>query len=204
MFGIQDYGAFVSAVIIFLLIPGPGNLALAISTGKSGFAAGMAVMLGVMAGDQVLLWLAVAGMAAVLAANPKAFMLMQWAGAAYLVWLGFKMLLSKAGRAPALTMRPHHYFRQAFVITIFNPKAILFYMAFFPQFVDPAAHVGLTTFAVMAATIAVITAAYCLVAVSIAHFAAGQLRAMPAIGRFVEKLAGLCLVGFGVRLAFGK
>jgi threonine/homoserine/homoserine lactone efflux protein len=114
------------------------------------------------------------------------------------------MLLSKAGSAPALTMQPHHYFRQAFVITIFNPKAILFYMAFFPQFVDPVAHLGLVTLAVITATIAVITAAYCVVAVSIAHFAAGQLRAMPAIGRFFEKLAGLCLVGFGARLAFGK
>ncbi|HOB96410.1 MAG TPA: lysine transporter LysE, partial [Aquabacterium sp.] len=64
MFGVNDYGAFVVAVIVFLAIPGPGNLALVTSTGKGGVAGGMAATLGVIAGDQVLIWLAVAGMAA--------------------------------------------------------------------------------------------------------------------------------------------
>ena len=61
MFGIADYGAFVVAIIVFLAIPGPGNLALLTATGKGGVRAGLAATLGVIAGDQVLLWLAVAG-----------------------------------------------------------------------------------------------------------------------------------------------
>ncbi len=203
MFGIQDYGAFVGAVIIFLLIPGPGNLALAISTSKGGFAAGLAATLGLMVGDQTLLWLAVAGVAALLATNPQVLLVLQWVGAVYLVLLGAKMLLAKAGAAPVLTMQPGHYARQAFVITIFNPKPILFYMAFFPQFVDPAAHAGLLTFAVMSATVAIITLAYCVLAVTLVSLMAGRLRATPAIKTALEKLAGLCLVGFGVRLALG-
>jgi threonine/homoserine/homoserine lactone efflux protein len=60
MFGIADYGAFVVAIIVFLAIPGPGNLALLTATGKDGVRAGMVATLGVIAGDQVLLWLAVA------------------------------------------------------------------------------------------------------------------------------------------------
>ncbi len=70
MFGIIDYGAFCVAVLIFLALPGPGTLALLTSTAKGGFRAGAAATLGVILGDQVLLWLAVAGVAALLAANP--------------------------------------------------------------------------------------------------------------------------------------
>ena len=73
MFGVMDYGAFVVAVIVFLAIPGPGNLALVTSTGKGGLAGGLAATLGVIAGDQVLIWLAVAGMAALLSTSPVLF-----------------------------------------------------------------------------------------------------------------------------------
>src|SRR5881394_3178522 len=66
MFGIADYGAFIVAVIVFLMIPGPGNLALVTSTSKGRIAGGLAATLGVIAGDQVLIWLAVAGVAALL------------------------------------------------------------------------------------------------------------------------------------------
>ena len=82
---------------------------------------------------------------------------MQWLGAAYLAWLGFRMMLAKPGDAPVLDIQPRQYFKQACVITLLNPKAIVFYMAFFPLFVDPARHQGLPTFAVMAATIAALT-----------------------------------------------
>ena len=78
MFGVMDYGAFVVAVIVFLAIPGPGNLALVTSTGKGGVVGGLAATLGVIAGDQVLIWLAVAGMAALLAASPLLFAGVQW------------------------------------------------------------------------------------------------------------------------------
>src|SRR6218665_613244 len=105
MFGIADYGAFVAAIVLFLLIPGPGNLALITSTSKGGVRGGMAATFGVIAGDQVLMWLAVAGVAAVLAAYPAAFSAVQWLGAAYLAWLGWKMLSAKPGDAPVLNIR---------------------------------------------------------------------------------------------------
>jgi threonine/homoserine/homoserine lactone efflux protein len=204
MFGIADYGAFCAAIILFLLIPGPGNLALITSTAKGGLAGGFGATLGVIAGDQVLLWLAVAGVAALLAAYPAAFALVQWLGAAYLAWLGMRMLLAKPGDAPVLKMAPHHFFRQTLVITLFNPKAIVFYMAFFPLFVDPARHPSLATFGAMALTIALLTAAYGLVMVLITHYLAEHMRARPLIGRGLEKLAGVFLIGFGIRLVLSK
>ena len=204
MLGVADYGAFVAAILIFLAIPGPGNLALITSTSKGGIPGGLGATFGVIAGDQVLMWAAVAGVATLLVTYPAAFHAVQWMGAAYLAWLGFRMLLAKPGAAPVLHIEPRHYFKQAAVITLLNPKAIVFYMAFFPLFVDPVRHRGLLTFGVMAATVAVLTFLYGLGAVLLTHFLAERMRANPLIGRVLEKVAGVFLIGFGVKLAISK
>ncbi|SFM28954.1 LysE family transporter [Variovorax sp. OV329] len=204
MFGIADYGAFVAAIIVFLMIPGPGNLALITSTGKGGIRGGMGAALGLILGDQCLLWAAVAGVAALLGAYPAAFHAVQWLGAAYLAWLGFKMMRAKPGAAPILNIRPGHYLRQAFFITLLNPKAIVFYMAFFPLVISPTQHQGLTTFGVMALTIAALTFAYCLTMVLLTHFLAERIRANPKLSGALEKLAGVFLLGFGVKLAISN
>jgi leucine efflux protein len=204
MFGVADYGAFVAAIVIFLAIPGPGNLALITSTGKGGIRGGLAATLGVIAGDQVLMWAAVAGVAALLSAYPAAFHAVQWLGAVYLAWLGAKMLLAKPGAKPILNIQPRHYFKQAGLITLLNPKAIVFYMAFFPLFVDPARHQGLATFAAMAATIATLTFLYGLIVVLLTHHLAERMRANPVVGRVLEKVAGVFLLGFGIKLAVSR
>ncbi len=201
MLGVTDYATFVVSVIVFLAIPGPGNLALVTSTGKGGIRGGLAATLGVILGDQVLMWSAVAGVAALLLAYPNALAAVQWVGAAYLAWLGLKMLLAKPGAAPVIHIRPHQFLRQAFMITLLNPKAILFYMAFFPLFVDPARLQGLWTYGFMALTIAGLTFLYGLLAVLLAHFLAERLRTNPLVGRMLGKLAGVFLLGFGIKLA---
>lgn len=200
MLGIADYPAFVIAVLVFLAIPGPGNLALISATAQGGVRGGMAATLGVILGDQVLMWAAVAGVAALLAASPTAFSVVQWGGALYLGWLGWQMLRAKPGEAAALQLKPGHFLRQAMLITLLNPKAIVFYMAFFPLFVDPAKHRGLLTFAVMAATIAALTFAYGLVAVLLAHRLGERVRGSPRMSQGLRRVAGVCLIGFGVRL----
>jgi threonine/homoserine/homoserine lactone efflux protein len=204
MFGIADYPAFVAAIVLFLAIPGPGNLALITSTSKGGVRGGLAATMGVIAGDQVLMWLAVAGVAAVLATYPAAFQAVQWLGAAYLAWLGWRMLVAKPGDAPVLTIRPREFFRQALAITLLNPKAIVFYMAFFPLFVDPKTHMGLLTFGAMAATIAALTFAYGLIVTLLTYHLAERLRANVRLTQGLQKLAGLCLVGFGLKLVLNK
>jgi threonine/homoserine/homoserine lactone efflux protein len=204
MFGIADYPSFVVAVIVFLMIPGPGNLALITSTGKGGLHGGFASIFGLIAGDQVLMWMAVAGVAALLSAWPPAFHAVQWLGAAYLAWLGLRMILAKAGDKPVLQIKPHHYFKQSLVITLLNPKAIVFYMAFFPLFVDPARHQGLLTFGVMAATIAALTFLYGLIVVLLTHHLAERLRANPKVSSVLQKLAGVFLIGFGFKLALSR
>ena len=203
-FGIADYASFTVAIIVFLLIPGPGNLALITSTSKGGITGGLGAIFGLIAGDQILLWAAVAGVSAVMTAYPTAFHIVQWVGAVYLAWLGIKMLMAKPGDAPILDIKPRHYFRQAMFITLLNPKAIVFYMAFFPLFVDPKTHQGLTTFAVMAITIATLTFLYGLTSVLITTFFAERIRANPRISGFLNKAAGVFLIGFGLKLAISK
>jgi len=200
MLGIADYGAFCAAILVFLALPGPGTFALLTSTGKGGFRAGAAATLGLILGDQVLLWLAVAGVAALLAAQPVLFQGVQYLGAAYLAWIGLKLIFAQPGTATPVRIEPRHYARQAFLITLLNPKAIVFYMAFFPLFIDPASHRGAVTFAAMAVTIAVITAVYCLLLCVFAGAVSARVKANQRLARSLERLAGVFLVGFGIRL----
>ncbi len=204
MFGISDYGAFAAAFVLLLFLPGPGNLALISSASKGGLAGGFASVLGLLLGDQILLWLTVAGVAALLKTYPPLFMALQWAGAAYLVWLGGKMILAKPGEGPGLQITPGHYFRETMLITLLNPKAIMFYLAFFPQFIDPVHHQGWVTFAVMAMTIAVLGFVYCCGVVWVTHSMAERIRAHPKWTSWLQKLAGVCLIGFGFRMVLAK
>ena len=202
--GVADYGAFVVAILVFLAIPGPGNLALITSTGKGGVAGGIGATFGVIAGDQALLWAAVAGVSTLMVAYPTAFHALQWLGALYLAWLGLRMLLAKPGAAPILKIKPRHYFRQALLITLLNPKAIVFYLAFFPLFVDPVQHQGIKTFGVMAITIAALTFLYGLTAVLLTWKLAKRIQASPKISMALEKAAGMFLIAFGIKLALSR
>jgi leucine efflux protein len=204
MFGVADYGAFVAAIIVFLLIPGPGNIALITSTAKGGWLGGFAATVGVIFGDQVLLWLAVAGVAALLRASPMVFGAVQWLGAAYLLYVGYRIYTTKPGDAPVIDIKPRHYLRQAMTITVLNPKAIVFYMAFFPLFVDPARHQGLPTFAFMAGTIATLTFIYGTIVVILTRTLAEKLRASPRVTRALHRIAGGALICFGAKLALSR
>jgi threonine/homoserine/homoserine lactone efflux protein len=152
-------------------------------------------------GDQVLLWLAVGGVAALLAAHPGWFGAIQYAGAAYLAWIGLQLIVRREGAPSVVRITPGHYLRQALLITLLNPKAIVFYMAFFPLFIDPAQHRGLVTFGAMAVTIALISAAYCLTLCALADRVSAQVRTHRRLARWLERAAGACLIGFGLKLA---
>jgi len=206
MLGITDYWAFVLAVLVFLALPGPGTFGLLAATGKGGTRAGVAGTLGLIVGDQVLMWMAALGVAAVLQAHPLWFRALQYAGAAYLVYVGARLILRRSADATnaktaPLQLQSGHYFRQLLLITLLNPKAIMFYMAFFPLFIDPATQRGVVTFGAMALTIAAITLAYCLLLVFFAQALRRRVLAHRRVALALERIAGLMLVAFGIRLA---
>lgn len=204
MFGISDYGAFAAAFVLLLFLPGPGNLALISSASNGGLMGGLASVLGLLVGDQVLLWLTVAGVAALLQTLPMLYTAVQCLGAAYLVWLGVKMITAKAGEGLSIQITPGHYFRETMLITVLNPKAILFYLAFFPQFIDPVNHQGWITFAVMALTITALGFVYSLSVVLATHFMVERIRAHPRVSGLLQKVAGLILLGFGMKMVLAK
>ena len=204
MVGISDYPAFVGAVIVFLAIPGPGNLALLTATAQGGRRGGLSATAGVIVGDQVLMWAAVAGLAAVLTASTAWFQALQWLGAGYLAYLGLQMWRQQPGDVPMLDMSSGHYFRQTFFITLFNPKAIVFYMAFFPLFIDLEQQPTALSFLVMASTIAALTLAYGFALTLLAYKLAGRFRRHPWLGRFLQKAGAVVLGGFGLRLVLQK
>ncbi|MNK27236.1 Leucine efflux protein [compost metagenome] len=200
--GIQDLWTFIAAVLVFLALPGPGTFTLLTATGRGGVRGGYTALFGLLLGDQILMWLAVAGVAALLKANPLVFHAVQYLGAAYLVWVGIGLLRQprSTGEEGGIRLQPGHYFRQAVLINLLNPKAIIFYMAFLPLFIDPARHQGVVTFATMAVIIFVMGLAYCSVLIGVGNLLRRRILQHPRVGLLLRRVAGVFLVGFGVRL----
>lgn len=203
-FGVSDYTAFVIAIVVLLALPGPGNLALIVATGKGGLRAGLAATLGVIVGDQLLLWSAVIGLSALMAAHPSVLTVIQIVGAVYLVWLGVQLLRTNTSALPIIQMRGKDYAKQTLIITLLNPKAIMFYMAFFPLFIDPKHHQGVTTFAVMAVTIAVLTLIYGAIVSSLTLRFSQTINDSERIRKWLERTAGILLILFGIHLMFSR
>ena len=205
MFDIQNYGSFVAAIVVFQLIPGPGTLAILNATARNGVGAGLGAVLGTLAGDFLFMVAAMAGLAAVMNANPGTFRLLQWFGAAYLCWMGLQLLRARAdgdptGAEPAKSASV--YFRQGFAVSLTNPKVILFFVAFFPLFLRPDA--SSLTLAAMMLHVTVISFLYQAGLVAAGNSIARKLKSLPSARRIATRLAGIALIGFGVKLALSN
>lgn len=202
MFDIQNYGSFIAAIVVFQLIPGPGTLAILNATARNGVGAGLGAVLGTLAGDFLFMVAAVAGLAAVMNANPALFQALQWFGAAYLGWMGLQLLRARIG-GDAGTTEPRSaasvHFRQAFAVSITNPKVVLFFVAFFPLFLRPDS--SSLTLAAMMVHVTVISFLYQAGLVLAGNSIARKLEALPAARRIATRLAGVALIGFGIKLA---
>ncbi len=202
MFDIQNYTSFLAAILVFQLIPGAGTLAILNATARNGIGAGLGAVFGTLVGDLLFMVAAVAGLAAVMNANPVFFQALQWFGAAYLCWLGLQLLRLPIDREPADGRPPlsaWRYFRQACAVSLTNPKVILFFVAFFPLFLRPDS--ASTTLVAMMAHVTLISFLYQAALVLVGNIVARRLRAIPSVRRIATRLAGIALIGFGVKLA---
>jgi leucine efflux protein len=205
VFEIQNYGSFVCAILLFQLIPGPGTLAILAATARSGIGAGCGAVMGTLVGDFVYMVAAVVGLAAVMNANPVLFHALQWFGVAYLCWIGVQLLrarLTGAGTAPDSRTSGWVYFRQAFAVSLTNPKVVLFFVAFFPLFLRVDA--SPITLGAMMAHVTVISFLYQMGLVLIGNAAARALASLPVARTVATRCAGLALIGFGVKLALSN
>lgn len=194
--------AFALAAAAVIAIPGPTTLMVLGHTASNGWRIGALSLIGVTLGDICAITLSVLGFSALLATSATAFTAMKWLGAAYLVWLGIQLW-----RAPPMELTPTQENRasvrsailQTFIVTLLNPKGILFFAAFLPQFIDPAKPlwpqvlVLMLTFDLLAATIQ-----------GLYIFAMGRARnriASPQVLKNMNRVGGAMLVGAGLLTA---
>ncbi|SHK03457.1 Threonine/homoserine/homoserine lactone efflux protein [Shimia gijangensis] len=193
--------AFVAASNVLLLIPGPTVLLVLSYALSQGRKVALATVAGVALGDFLAMTASLLGLGALVLASATAFTVLKWVGAAYLIWLGFRMLKG-AGRArmdglldaPAET--PRAVFSHAAIVTALNPKSIGFFIAFVPQFIDPTRQISVQ-FAIMIVTFVSFASLNALAYALLAD----RLRARmsrPTVLRNLTRLGGVTLMGMGI------
>jgi len=205
MFGIHNYLSFIGAIAVFQLAPGPGTLTILNATARHGMRSGMAAVLGTLTGDLLFMLAAVLGLAALLAAQPAILSALQWAGIAYLCWLGFTLLRSSESRNEAEKVQADNHwacFGQAFAVCITNPKAIMFFMAFFPLFLAVDSHPR--TLSVMIAHVSLISLVYQTGLVVVGNVVARKLARFQSAGTLARRTVGLGMIAFGIKLAINR
>ncbi|MEV0353596.1 leucine efflux protein LeuE [Nonomuraea sp. NPDC050680] len=230
-FGITDLSTYVLGAFLIILLPGPNSLYVLSAAAQHGVRHGYRAAAGVFVGDTVLMALAAAGAASLLRSSPVLFNIVKYAGAGYLAWIGFQMLRSAwrawrsrpgtaetagtgaaetaapaetVGSAQAETAAPGNRlrpFRKALTISLLNPKAILFFISFFIQFVDPGYSAPVLSFLILGAIIQVFSLLYLTALILGGTFLATQFRARRKLSAGLTSGVGALFLGFGAKLA---
>jgi len=211
-YGVTDLWTYVLGALGIILLPGPNSLfVLSVATAR-GVKAGYQGAMGVFVGDTVLLSLTALGAASLLRAYPALFMVVKYVGAGYLSWVGLSLILSafRAWRAPvvassaAVTDSPAHLahpFKRALVISLLNPKAILFLLSFFVQFIDPTYETPAVTFLILSAIVMPLSALYLSALIFAGVRLAQAFRRRQRLSAGLSSGVGGLFVWFGAKLA---
>lgn len=197
--------AYVAIVLGFVFIPGPATLLTVARATTSGTLVGFATGAGIAVGDLMHTAMAIVGLSAIIATSAVLFGAIKYLGAAYLLYLGVRALMARqpeaATRAPTAPIGAGRAIRQAVLAEMLNPKTALFFLAFLPQFVDPAAGAVAFQLSVLGG---VFVALGLLSTVVFAVSAAGLgafLRRHPVVLKWQGRVVGAIFCGLGVRLA---
>lgn len=212
-FGITDFWTYVLGTIFIVLLPGPNSMYVLSVAAQRGVRAGYKGACGVFLGDFVLMVLSAAGVASLLKASPALFYVVKYIGAAYLAWIGFNMLRGAvrnwaargdavaAATVPAGTADQSDPFRKALLISLLNPKAILFFISFFIQFVDPAFAYPVLSFAVLGVVCQFCSFAYLTTIIFVGAKLADAFRRRRRLSAGMSSGVGAMFIGFGAKLA---
>ena len=208
MFGIHDFGLFLAAGVLLNLTPGPDTVYILGRSIAQGRQAGVASALGISLGSIFHTCAAALGLSAILATSAVAFGTIKLLGGAYLIFLGVKMILD---RRKQLSL-PSNFrrrttmaaFRQGILTNILNPKVALFFLAFLPQFIDPASRAKVPAFILLGLTFVTTGTIWCLILAWFASWLSERLRANETISQWLNRTAGALFVFLGLRLATAK
>lgn len=193
---------FLLASTVLLSIPGPTVLMVIGESLGTGRRNALALVAGVALGDLTAMTLSLGGLGAMLAASATAFVLIKWAGAIYLIYVGVKLWRAPVADATAPPLRATAAFRQAYIVTALNPKSIAFFVAFVPQFITPASPFQLQAL-ILVASFVTLAAVNALLYAVLAGAMSSLVR-RPGWRRGVNRTGGAILAGAGVALAFRK
>lgn len=194
--------AFCWRSLFFSWCPAQGRLRSSTLQRENGIGAGLGAVFGTLVGDLAYMIAAVAGLAAVMRANPLVFEALQWFGAAYLCWMGIQLLRAKiqSDDARADPKRTGWiYFRQALAVSLTNPKVILFFVAFFPLLLR--ADSSISALVAMMAHVTALSLLYQVGLVLVGNVVANRMQSYPPARRIATRLAGVALIAFSVKLA---
>jgi threonine/homoserine/homoserine lactone efflux protein len=205
MLGIHHYWLFIATAIVLILTPGQDTFFILGRSLAGGRAAGVAAALGISAGSVIHTLLAAIGLSALLATSAYAFMAVKFAGAAYLIFIGVRALLTRSnglGGDTGATVTGHWLaFRQGVLSNLLNPKVALFFLALMPQFIDAASTHKVAAFLVLGMSFVSLGLIWCLVlAIAAAALRDAFLR-RPSMGQVLNRIAGAMFIGLGIRLA---
>jgi len=208
MFGIHDFGLFLAAALLLNFTPGPDTLYILGRSVAQGREGGLASAFGISLGSIFHTLAAALGLSAILAASAQAFAAIRLLGGAYLVYLGLKMILDRRRELalPSNFRRRTMFaaFRQGVLTNVLNPKVALFFLAFLPQFIDPASHMKIAAFITLGLTFVTTGTIWCLVLAWFASSFSERLRNNETIAQRLNRTAGALFVFLGVRLATAK
>ncbi|MET7242223.1 LysE family translocator [Methylobacterium sp. EM32] len=195
---------YTAVVLGLFLIPGPAVLLVLARASVGGRRVGIATGLGIAAGDLLHTAMATIGLSAVLMTSALAFSLVKYAGAAYLIYLGFRALFERSGDlrlGSARLVDARLAFRQAVLAEVLNPKTALFFLAFLPQFVHPEQGSVAVQLVVLGLVFVVMSAVYTVLIAFAAGRVADWLARHRRIGRWQGRVIGAIYLGLGIRLA---
>ncbi|MER5500930.1 leucine efflux protein LeuE [Streptomyces sp. NPDC002561] len=220
MLGVTDLPTYLAGLVLIVLLPGPNSLYVLSVAARRGVRTGYVAAAGVWTGDTVLMTLSALGVSSLLRTNPVLFTVVKFAGAGYLTWMAVGMLRAAvamwrerhrkaaepAGEgdgspAPATMERPY---RRALVVSLFNPKAILFLVSFFVQFVDPDYAYPALSFLVLGALLQIASALYLSMLIFGGTRLATAFRRRKRLSAGATSAAGLLFLGFATKLSLSS
>jgi leucine efflux protein len=206
--GIVNFWEYVLGTALIILLPGPNSLYVLSTAAQRGVRTGYAAACGVFIGDAVIMTLSASGVAALLKAEPLLFDIVKYAGAGYLCYIGYGLIRGAWKRRHAVPAEAapepvdqRNPFRRALVVSLLNPKAILFFVSFFIQFVDPAYDYPAVSFLILGTVAELFSLVYLTTLIFAGSFLATQFRARRKLARALTTGVAAIFIGFAVRLA---
>ena len=204
MFGTIHLTTFIFSGLVLNLYPGPDTMYIIGRSLSQGRKAGIVSVLGISSGGMVHTLLAGLGLSSILAASATAFTIVKIAGAAYLLFLGIRTILSKRVDGETATyLGGQSYaqiYRQGLLTNLFNPKVALFFLSFLPQFVNPVSNYGALSFLFLGSIFLCTGTLWCMVIAVFSAAISGKLKKNEQITSVFEKITGLVFIGLGLNL----